>query len=754
MFVASVLAFAAGIYVQALYLFPAGPLFLITLCGLCLLPLLRKKNTTFALLMLACFVLCGAMRLALIDTGRVVHEEDREDSIFEATVVENFRRVNVLVLSKPAGLEGMRVAFASDGVLQTGDHLTLFGRMAEINPTFRNPGTSSWKWVRKLEGISYELKGKVLSAAPGDDVISRARRYFKATIECSAAPHTDILKALTIGDRTAISAETNDLFQRTGTSHVLAISGFNVGIISGFFFFLMRLLLRRMGSLRMSGADTRYAALLTIPFPFIFMFIAGAGVSVIRATIMVIVLMLALFLERQRAFYNTMALAALIILLLYPHSLLTPSFQLTFMSLLFIVMFMDRFLPLIRKLAGTFLAWPVSTVLSTAAATLGTAPIVMYYFCGINPFSIVHNLVTVPLIGVAATALALVGMAIPGTGFLLTVAGYITGCNILLLRWLDFGYLYPLVRPGLSDAVLYYAIITAGLFAGRKPVAALLIFVLLPLAAVQGVLDYRQRFNTDLKVHFIDVGMGDAALVEAPGGVRMLIDGGGLSRLDFDIGRRVVGPFLLYRKIRTLDYVVNTHPHIDHIGGLGYILDNFNVRRLVTSGYFPEEPAFLHLLHVARSRGVEHVLWNEGDRLASRHVSIDVLHPPRSSTWDDLNDASLVLRIRHREVTFLLPGDVHGDVEERLVADGHALRSNVLKAAHHGSARSNTPAFLYAVRPDVAVVSSGTGIKALPGAAALRRYADMSIPVLRTDTDGCIEVRSDGERFTVRTHPR
>jgi competence protein ComEC len=306
----------------------------------------------------------------------------------------------------------------------------------------------------------------------------------------------------------------------------------------------------------------------------------------------------------------------------------------------------------------------------------------------------------------------------------------------------------------LSEVLLYYGVITAALFAGRKPVAGLLLFVLLPLAAVQGIADYRERFNTDLRVHFIDVGMGDAALVEAPGGVRILIDGGGLSHPDFDIGRQVVGPFLLSRKIRTLDYVVNTHPHIDHIGGLHYILGNFNVRRLVTSGCPCEEPAFLRLLGSARSRGVEHLLWNEGDGLALRDMRIDVLHPPRDSQYDDLNDGALVLRIRHGKVTFLLPGDVHGDVEERLVANGYDLRSNVLKATHHGSTRSNTAAFIYAVRPEVAVVSSGSGIKSLPASEALRRYAVRSIPVLRTDRDGCVEIRSDGERFVIRTHPQ
>ena len=137
-----------------------------------------------------------------------------------------------------------------------------------------------------------------------------------------------MLKALTIGDRAAITQEKNDLFLHTGTSHILAVSGFNVGVISGFSFFVARAAFRRIKRFRLSGRDRRYASLITIPFPFIFMLVAGAGVSVVRAAIMISVFMLAVFLEREEDFYNTTALAALVILLIYPHSLLTPSFQL------------------------------------------------------------------------------------------------------------------------------------------------------------------------------------------------------------------------------------------------------------------------------------------------------------------------------------------------------------------------------------------------------------------------------------------
>jgi competence protein ComEC len=694
----------------------------------------------------------GAARLASIEGGLVAPAQEMGATVYEGKVMESSPQVKVLSLSKPEDLKGMRVVFLSGIDLQPSQVVRLFGRINDLIPSFKNPGTSSWKWLRKKEGITCQVRGTVLSVAAGSDPIARLRRYFKENIENSAAAHSDILKALTIGDRTSIPQEKTDLFMRTGTSHVLAISGFNVGIISGFFFFIVRAALRRVRLLRLSGRDSRYASLLAIPFPFVFMLVAGAGPSVIRATIMIAVFMLALFLERERHFYNTMALAALIILLLYPHSLLAPSFQLTFMSLLFIVMFMEKLLPLMRRIKTRGLAWSASTILSTAAATLGTAPIVIYYFHGINPFCLLHNLITIPLLGVAATALSLVGMTFPGGRYLLTAAGQVTALNVRMLQTIDFGYLFPVVRPNFTEILLYYGLVMGLLHAGRKPVAVLLLFVLAPLLVVQISIGYGQRFNEDLRIHFIDVGMGDATLIEAPKGIRILIDGGGYAGSDFDVGKHVITPFLLYRKIRHIDYVINTHPHGDHIGGLPYILKHFRVSHLVTAGLFPGDSKFLELMEAARERGIRHLLWKKGDVLATHDFRMDVLHPEAPLTRDNLNNTSLVLRLQHGERRFLLPGDILSDVEEGLLLSGVALKSDILKIAHHGSAHSNSLAFICAVKPGLAVLSAGAATKNLPSSTTLERYEKLGIPLLRTDRDGLIEIRSDGNRVEWKTY--
>jgi len=754
-FIGAVLAFCAGIYLEAAHpLFP-GPL-LAACAGLILaiavFRLFRRTVLLTVPLVLLCSFLLGAARLAIVETGPVPTPPDQENTVFDGLVTESSSHVKVVSLQRPVELRGMRVAFVSDAEIDTSQRVRLFGKMIDLAPTFQNPGGSSWKWQKRLEGVTYEIRGRLLSAAAGSDPVARLRRYFKENIERSGARHSDVLKALTIGDRTAVSRRTDDLFTRTGTTHILIVSGFKIGVISGFFFVIVRMILGRKRVWRLSGRDSRYAALLTIPFPIMFMLISGGGIPVIRATIMIVVFLIATLLERERHFYHTMALATLIILLLYPHSLMTPSFQLTFAGVLSIVIFMGRLFPLLMGIKNRFLAWSASTVLSTASVTVGTAPLIIYYFYGINLLSVIHNLVAIPLLTIGATVLSLIGMLFPYGFYLLAAAGYVTDFTIAILQKLDFAYLYPLIRPSPFEILLCYAIMLAVLNVRRRAVALLLVIVLIPLALLQVYGDYRDRFNSDLRVNLIDVGLGDACFIEAPGGMRILIDGGGYPVGDFDMGRQVITPFLLYRKVRHIDYVINTHPHSDHIGGLVDVVRNFDVSHLVTTGFFPQERIFNELIAAAREKGVDHLVWRRGDGFRGEGFSVDVLHPGAAISQDDLNDTSLVLRLTYGNVVFLFTGDIEADVEQKLVLSGLPLKSDVLKVPHHGSSTSSSPPFLYAVRPKLAILSSGRGLKHLPSPATLQEYERLSIPVLATYRCGLIEVRSDGRDIHWQTY--
>jgi competence protein ComEC len=173
------------------------------------------------------------------------------------------------------------------------------------------------------------------------------------------------------------------------------------------------------------------------------MLIAGSSIPTMRATIMITVYMLSIFIERGRNIFNTIALSALAILLVYPHSLFTPSFQLTYASVVFIILFTQRIFPLL-KTGNRLLKWFLLSIGMTISATVGTLPIVLYHFYGVNPFSVLHNLVAVPLMCIIAMPLSLLGIVLPWGEYLLRVAGEVLAITVHILTALDWGYIYPI----------------------------------------------------------------------------------------------------------------------------------------------------------------------------------------------------------------------------------------------------------------------------------------------------------------------
>ena len=187
MFIAAVISFCTGIYVQAVHPISLGPLVVSLLAAVFLSALFfhgpRKGFPLVLPLMLICSLLAGAARLAFVDAGNLPFEANPGKTIFEGQVVESSSRVNVLSLLYPTGLRGMRVAFIDDEAFEATQVVRLFGSMVGIVPTFRNPGSGSWKWEKKLEGVRYQIRGKVLSVRDGNDLMARMRRYFKRNID-------------------------------------------------------------------------------------------------------------------------------------------------------------------------------------------------------------------------------------------------------------------------------------------------------------------------------------------------------------------------------------------------------------------------------------------------------------------------------------------------------------------------------------------------------------------------------------------
>ncbi|MCX8022870.1 MAG: DNA internalization-related competence protein ComEC/Rec2 [Syntrophorhabdaceae bacterium] len=754
MLFASILAFLLGIYIEAVF---APPLLFPFLSLVILIPALyfmMKREGLFPLcgISLLCLFFCtGMVRMGITMKGNDI-QIDGSKGVYRCIVVQSSPKTKIVEIVSPTPYKRLRVLYRSEKDYKINDTIEITGSLSPIGETFKNPYTPSWKWMKRTEGVFYELKGDVVALYKGKNYAHMWRNFLKKRIEGSGAKSPEIISAITIGDTTGLKEETRNLFLTTGTSHILSISGSHIGIITAFFFFLSKWLWGRYYIFRLNGNDKRYASLTTILFAFLFMLTAGADTPVVRATIMVVIFMLSIFFERGKSLLNTIALSGLVILLLFPHSLFTAKFQLTFVSVISITIFAERLSPFF-KIKNLLVKWVITTAAITLFAFLGTMPIVIYHFYGINPFSIIHNLFAIPLICIIALPLALIGIVAPYGTYVLKIAGEVIDISLWLLKHLNFGYIYPVIRPNLTEILLYFAFLFSIVYIRRRPVAILLFGLIIPLSIFHSYTVYKDRYNDNLCFHFIDVGPGEAMLVEAPSGVRLLIDGGGFYNLDYDIGKSVLTPILLSKKILTIDYLINTHPHIDHIGGLPYIARYFNVKRFAAGGIYTEDQRFMGIIRDVEERGGRFLLLNRGDKIyLEGNTTIEVLNPVRGMFYSNLNNASVVMKLTYKGVSFLLPGDIEKEVEEMLIDSKTPLKANILKIPHHGSRSSSSLPFLLNVRPDLAVLSTGKGITGLPSREVIERYRVLSIPVLRTDKDGFISICTDGRKIYYKTY--
>ena len=247
----------------------------------------------------------------------------------------------------------------------------------------------------------------------------------------------------------------------------------------------------------------------------------------------------------------------------------------------------------------------------------------------------------------------------------------------------------------------------------------------------------------------VDVGQGDAILVQFPTGQSLLVDAGGLGG-RFDVGDRVISPALWASGVRSLDWLAISHADLDHIGGARSLAATFRPREIWEGVPVPREPE-------RRRLGLVSVVWRElqqHDSLRIGDVTIEVLHPPRPD-WERQrvrNEDSLVLRLRYRDVDMLLTGDVGAETERMLTVDRDPAPLRILKVAHHGSRTSSTAAFIERFAPHVALISVGRANPfGHPAPEVVERLRTAAATVFRTDRDGAAVIETDGRSLAVRS---
>jgi competence protein ComEC len=640
------------------------------------------------------------------------------------------------------------------------------GRVVEVQGRFRpfgapeNPGSLDWGALAGGPRLRGSLTVSSWRELPGrSPLLQGLRERLSAQIEQLFPPLSGgFMQAALFGDRERLDPRLREVFRRTGTGHIVAISGMNVAILAAIGWAVLTPI---VPSLQRRRRALALGLLLYVP-------LAGNSPSVARAALMAVGLLCARSAARRVLLPNALGAAGLTLLALQPGSLLDPSFQLSFVAVLGLAFLPDlpggrwnertgppTGLGIVGRAvrAGTAAAVDLSVV--TLASLAGTLSFTLGYFRHFPVLSLPANLVVVPTLGILTAggfAALLASLACDPLARL-----YARACDVLLglvFRALEIcsapAWAWPAVPgPRLLLAAGGASVSALALLALRVPraraatAAALLLLAVVVPAALQ------PRASGKMEVAVLSVGQGDAIVLLLPGDEALVVDGG-----PPDAGEAVVA-FLQERGVRRLRRAFATHPDGDHTGGFARILGAVPADSVHDGAQWGAGSPYRRFLESSYAAGAGYRPLTAGERLRYGEVTLDVLWPPpgfagRDPYWEGFatNDASLVLLIGYRGFRILLTGDAGGDVERRLAAVyGDSLRSGFLKVSHHGSRFSSVEEFVREVRAPVALISVGRDNRyGHPSREALIRLG-RSTRIWRTDREGALLLVTDGRRY-------
>jgi len=685
---------------------------------------------------------------------------------------------DVLVMAKPS----LPLAQEREApFIRYGDSLELAGSL-DMAPAYADFDYGDYLARQGILAIMSLPNVALISEGHGSEALALVYRWrgsLSSSLERSVPePQAALAQTLLLGIRGGLPTDVKDAFRDTSTTHLLAISGMNVGVV---------LALVLPVSVFLLGRKRHLYLLLPLALLWLYGALSAFSPSVERAVIMATLYLAALALGRQRSAISALGFAAALMVALEPGVLYDISFQLSFAAMAGIVLLwppledaanaaLERILAQ-ESWQQTTARWLVGGLAVSLAAVLASLPLLAFNFHRVALLSIPATLLALlalPMALVASLAAAIGGLIAP---FLGQALGW--------LAWLPLSYLLGVVEllariPGTVIAVGhtsaamvcgYYVALAllmslvwlakhreAGWLPWRKKAPQIrdskeqawpapATYAALSVAVIAGLLWTADLSLPDGKLHvtFLDVGQGDAAFIQTPEGQQVVVDGGPDPRqLLQALGKQM--PFW----DRTLDVVVLSHAHSDHLTGLVEVLERYRVAVIVDNPYPYDSPIHVQWRSLTEVEGVRVLEAEEGQaiKLGGR-VTLEVLNPPSpliGGTSSDIDNNSTVLRIRYGDVSILFTGDLQREGEMSLVARDAAMESAVLKVAHHGSVTSSSMEFLNVVQPRIAVVSVGANNSfGHPSPEVMGRLVN----VLRTDKSGDISLVSDGHSIQI-----
>lgn len=648
-------------------------------------------------------------------------------------------------------------------VFKIGNEVTLEGMIYKFQePT--NQGQFNELIYYKMRSIDYKLQveeARIVNSNYSiykqflyDTKINMIKVYHNILPEKEAG----MITAMIVGDKGELDKDMKDLYQKSGISHIIAISGLHVTLLGISLYNLLKLL----------RLPTLVSTIISIFLLYSYGVLTNFSVSTNRAVVMLIVLMLSKVIGRTYDLLSATCLSALIILCQSPLEMYDIGFLLSFGAILAIGILEPIFsnlFPVKSKL--------IKGLYSSISIQLLTLPIILYNFYEIPSYSILINLIVIPL----SSLLILLGALSGLIGLvLLPISKILIGGVYVILKFYEFicnlNVSLPINsiligRPALYLILTYYVILTVFLFLyhieKKKRYLSILLFL---------VVIFIKPTNR-LELTFLDVGQGDGIFMMTPTKKTYLIDGG--SSTVRGIGKYRIIPFLKSKGIWRLDYVFITHMDEDHISGILEIIEQMEIKEsdyynnrikienLIVPRIRTQEERYHELIAQAYDKGINVIYMDKGDVIHDKEVSISCYHPAKDYAPASKNEYSMVLSVHYNNFDLLLTGDVEGQGEEELLAylkNMHRSNKNlegkeydVLKISHHGSKNSTPVPFLELVNPRYSIISYGkNNTYGHPHKELLTRLEEANSSIITTQDAGAITIVTDGNYIRIESY--
>ncbi len=638
--------------------------------------------------------------------------------------------------------------------LEIGNKISFVGTVARAKNQ-RNPGEFDYEKYLQSINISGVINCYKLESIKKIDnksslipnLIFNVRRIIDDRLkELHDETSASLLKGILLADRSDIDYEVKDSFVNSGVIHVLAVSGLHVGFISGIFFLLL------------SRFDIRIKYLLTIFGILLFLIITGGHASVFRASTMAIVYLIAKLTSRTTNGFNSITIAALILLLLNPNDLFSPGFLLSFSAVISILIIYPIISEQIKPLSvHKYLKNVLLFIAVSLSAQLGTLPFTLTYFSKLSLVSLFANLIVIPLIGIIVSigilTLSISLISIWVASIFASVNEIIVQILYLFVRQtsdLSFSFI-PIYNFSLVDGIIFYIFLGIIFFVLKTFYKRILLsfIILLLLFTMFNFLkldDKNLLPNGLLSIVYIDIGQGDSFLLKFPNGTTALIDAGNATEY-FDNGERVIYPLLQRLGIDEIDYAFISHLDSDHYGG-SISLINKNIIKKV---YKPKNNN-----SVKDSIFEDYLNFKKINYSYYSNESFDIdgckvytLNDTSNYSFNnfDSNNKSGIIKFVYGNTSFLFVGDAEHEAEKYLMSRySEFIKSDVLKVGHHGSKTSTSDSFLDLVNPKIGIISAGVMNKFKhPSKSVIKKLNKRNITIQRTDYEGAIILTSNGE---------